>query len=253
MRQIAGLLFVVLALSACGKKGPLVYPDMLVPAAPAGVSARQSGDSVKLVFVLPSKDLSGRNISGLSGVTILKRDEQSSQQPSCSSCTSDFSPFRRLNLDLLPPESVRYGNRLVLLDGDVKTGRAYTYRISVLTNDNQEGAVSVAGPVDVLPPPPSPVLKVVSQPTEIQLEFAGQPSGMGVIAGYDVYRTLKGEAFPLMPLNREPLTGNRFADTGLERGTSYIYGVRTIISLPSGGRVESGLSNEVEGKLKDDE
>jgi predicted small lipoprotein YifL len=253
MRKPAGLLFIVLALSACGKKGPLIYPDMLLPAAPAGVSARQSGNSVKLSFVLPSKDLAGRNITGLSGTTILKRDEPSSQQPSCSSCTSDFSPFRRLNLDLLPPEIGRYGSLLVLLDGDVKAGRAYTYRISALTNDNQDGAASVAGPVDVVPPPLPPVLKVVSQPTEIQLEFAGLPSATGLIAGYDVYRTLKGEPFPLMPLNREPLTGNRFADTGLERGTSYNYGVRMIVRQPSGGRVESGLSNQVEGRLKDDE
>jgi len=54
-------------------------------------------------------------------------------------------------------------------------------------------------------------------------------------------------------LNSEPLAGNRFTDVGLERGTSYRYVVRTVARLPSGGRVEGGLSNEVEGRLKDDE
>jgi hypothetical protein len=101
--------------------------------------------------------------------------------------------------------------------------------------------------------PLPPVLQAVSQPTEIQLEFAGLPSGEGIINGYNVYRTLKGNDFPLLPLNREPLSGNRFVDVGLERGTSYLYGVRTVVRLPSGSRVESGLSNQAEGRLKDDE
>ena len=253
MRTLACLLFVAFALTACGKKGPLLYPDMLVPAAPSAVSAQQSGNSMKLSFVLPTKDLAGRNFAGITGVTILKRDEPAGQGPSCSNCTTDFSPFRKLNLDPLSPNTQRYGNLLVLLDGAVQVGRSYTYRVSAVTKDNQEGALSAPVAAVMVAALLPPVLQVVSQPTEIQLEFVGLPPREGAIAGYTIYRALKGEAFPLQPLNREPLTGNHFVDVGLERGTSYVYGVRTVVRLPSGGRVESGLSNEVEGRLKDDE
>lgn len=253
MRKLTCLLFVAIALNGCGKKGPLIYPDMLVPAAPSAVSAQQSGNSIKLSFVLPSRDLAGRNFAGLAGVTILKRDEPAGQSPGCSACTTDFSLFRKLNLDPLSPDTRRYGNLLVLLDGDVQTGRTYSYRVSAVASDNQEGALSAPVSADVVAAPLPPVLQSISQPTEIQLEFVGLPSGEGVLAGYNVYRTLKGEAFPLVPLNREPLAGTRFTDVGLERGTSYVYGVRTVVRLPSGGRVESGLSNEAEGRLKDDE
>jgi len=253
MRKLACLLFAAIAITACGKKGPLIYPDLLVPAAPADVSAQQSGNSIKLSFVLPSKDLAGRNFAGLTGVTIIKRDEPAGQSPGCSTCTTDFSPFRRLNLDLLPPDTRRYGNLLVLLDGTVQNGRAYTYRVSAVTADNQDGALSAPVAAVMVPAPLPPLLQAISQPTEIQLEFAGLPPGEGAIAGYNVYRALKGEIFPFQPLNREPLAGNRFTDVGLERGTSYIYGVRTVVRLPSGVRVEGGLSNEVEGRLKDDE
>jgi predicted small lipoprotein YifL len=253
MRKLACLLFVTLAVTACGKKGPLLYPDMLIPAAPSNVSSQQVGDSIKLSFVLPSKDLAGRDFSGLSGVTIIKRDEAAGQVPGCSSCTTDFAPFRKLNLDLLPSGIQRYGNLLVLLDGAVQTGRAYTYRVSAVTADNQDGALSVPVSAVMVPTPHPPVLQVVSQPTEIQLEFTGVSPGEGTIAGYNLYRTLKGEPFPLQPLNREPVTSNRFVDAGLERGTSYVYAVRTVVRLSSGGRVEGGLSNEVEGRLKDDE
>jgi predicted small lipoprotein YifL len=253
MRKLAYLLFVVFSITACGKKGPLIYPDMLVPTAPSDVSVQQSGNAVKLSFFLPSKDLAGRNFTGLNGVKILKRDEPAGQTPGCSSCTADFTLFRKLNLDLLPPDTRRYGSLLVLLDGDVQAGRAYTYRVSVVTKDNQEGVLSApAGTVMVQALLP-PVLQVISQPTEIQLEFSGLPPLVGAISGYNVYRTLKGETFPPLSLNRDPLTGNRFTDVGLERGTSYLYGIRTVVRLPSGVRVESSLSNEVEGKLKDDE
>lgn len=253
MRKLACLLFVAGAITACGKRGPLLYPDMLIPAAPTDVTVQQFGDSIKLSFLLPSKDLAGRDFSGLSGVTINKRDEAAGQAPGCSACTTDFAPFRKLNLDLLPPGTQRYGNLLVLLDGAVQSGRVYTYRVSAVTADNQDGALS--GPVSAvmvsaLQPP---VLQVTSQPTEIQLEFTGLPPGDGAIAGYNIYRVLKGEPFPLQPLNREPVAGNRFVDVGLERGVSYVYGVRAVVRLSSGGRLESGLSNEAEGRLKDDE
>jgi len=253
MRTLACLLFATIAITACGKKGPLIYPDRLVPAAPSDVSAQQFGNSIKLAFVLPSRDLAGRNFAGLSGVTITKRDEPAGQSPGCSACTTDFSLFRKLNLDLLPPDTQRYGNLLVLLDGAVQTGRAYTYRVSAVAIDNREGSLSAPVTAVMVSVPLPPVLQAVSQPTEIQLEFSGSPPGEGVIAGYNLYRALKGDSFPLQPLNREPLAGKSFTDVGLERGTAYVYGVRTVVRLPSGGRVEGGLSNVVEGRFKDDE
>jgi len=253
MRMLACLLCVVSALTACGKKGPLIYPDMLVPASPANVSAQQSGSSIKLSFVIPSRDLGGRAIAGVSGITIIRRDEPSGRGAACNSCMSDFAPFRKLNLDLLPTGVQRYGNLLVLLDGDVQAGRTYTYRLTAVTRDDQEGALSVPVAAEMVTPPLPPVLQVISQPTEIHLEFAGLLPVEGAVSGYNVYRTLKGDAFPLLPLNREPLSDNRFVDAGLERGTVYVYGVRAVVRMPSGSRVEGLLSNEAEGRLKDDE
>lgn len=254
MRKLAVLMLLAVVIAACGKKGPLVYPEMLVPAAPSGVAAQQIGSSLKLSFILPSRDRAGRSLSNMAGVTVLKRDEPVGQSQGCSACTTDFFLFRKLNLDVLVPGVQRYGNLLVLLDGDVQSGRTYTYRVSVFTNNNQEGALSAPVSSVIVPPILPPVVHVTSQPTEIQLEFAGLLSHReDVVVGYNVYRALKGAAFPLLPLNSEPLVANRFVDVGLERGTTYVYGVRQIARLPSGGMVESGLSNEVEGKLKDDE
>jgi predicted small lipoprotein YifL len=72
---------VLLSASGCGKKGPLLYPDMLVPAAVSALTASQSGTNVKIAFELPGKDLAGRPIRDLAGATVFKREESSLKQP----------------------------------------------------------------------------------------------------------------------------------------------------------------------------
>ena len=253
MRRIVLYFSLTMLVTACGKKGPLIFPEMLMPAAPQNVSLQQVGNSMKLSFTPPSKDLAGRTLTGVSGITIVRRDEPVGQPLGCSACTTDFAPFRKLNLDLLPPDTRRYGSLLVLLDGDVQPGRAYSYLLSAVTKENLESKFSAPVMAVVIAAPLPPVLQAISQPTEIHLEFVGIPPQVGAIAGYNVYRSVKGEVFPFLPLNREPLATNRFVDVGLERGVSYVYGVRTVVRLPSGNNAESVLSNEVEARLKDDE
>jgi predicted small lipoprotein YifL len=38
--------------AACGRKGALIYPDMLMPVPPSDAAGQQSGSGVKLQFVL---------------------------------------------------------------------------------------------------------------------------------------------------------------------------------------------------------
>jgi predicted small lipoprotein YifL len=252
MRNLLTALFLMLLLSACGKKGPLIYPELLVPAAPAAVSLHQSGTSLKLSFVLPSKDRAGRNLSNLAGVSILKRDLPADQQPVCNSCRDDYVLFKKLNLDLLPAGVQRNGSLLLLLDGDVHPERNYSYIVTSFTREGLAGAPSVPVATVVVPPPVPPVLQAISQPTEINLEFVGLPPGEGTLVGYNLYRTSKGEPFSYQPL-RERVTSTHYTDMGLERKTTYVYAVRSVVLLPAGIFVESGLSNEAEGQLKDDE
>jgi predicted small lipoprotein YifL len=253
MRKLLCLISATVILTACGKKGPLIYPDLLVPAAPAEVAAQQRGSSMKLSFALPSRDRAGRNLAGLAGVKILKRDEPVGQTPGCSTCTADFALFRNLNLEPLPSDVERSGSLVQLLDADVQVGRSYSYIVSAYTRDQQGGAASTPVKADMVITPPPPVLHAVSQPTEINLEFVGLSPQEVSIAGYNIYRAAKGESFSLSPLNREPLSGNSFVDQGLERSVIYVYGVRMVVRLPGGGRAESALSNQVEARLKDDE
>lgn len=252
MRIVAGMfLALTLCLAACGKRGPLIYPDMLNPAQPSAVSVHQTGQALKLSFELPTRDRAGRGIGNLAGVMIHKRASTSGQAPGCSACTADFSLFRRLFTDapLTDGAVQRYGGRVLLLDSDVRVGDDYTYTVTPFTRDNIEGQASAPVRAGMVQPPPPPALKAHSEPTEIQLSFSAPPPGLGHLVGFNLYRAVQGQALPFLPLNREPLVGKEYVDIGLARNTGYVYVVRSVVMMPNGEFVESGSSNEVTAQL----
>lgn len=239
--------------TACGRKGPLIYPDMLVPAAPAAVTALQSGSAVKLLFSLPDKDRAGRPVLGVAGVKISRRAVEADQRDICRSCTADYRLFRTLYLDHLPADTQRFGNRLILLDSDVRVGNIYSYSIVPFTAEGVEGATSAISDVRIGAPLPAPALKIESYPTEIRLEFSLPPQIAGRLLGYNLYRRPVTAVRSYEPYNREPLKGSTYVDAGLERGVRYRYSARALMVLPAGDVAESIESQEVEGMLKDDE
>ncbi|HEY3307559.1 MAG TPA: fibronectin type III domain-containing protein [Desulfuromonadaceae bacterium] len=248
------LLFIFLFLClGCGKKGPLVYPDLLIAAAPGSVTVHQVGQGLMLSLTLPDKDLAGQKLVDLAGIKVLKRESAHGQTQECNACTSDFVLFKTLYLDIQESSYRRYGNTLLLLDGNVATGRDYVYRIIPFTKEKLDGESSKPVTASVTLPSPPPVLHVFSAPTEIRLEFAGQPPVEGQLIGYNIYRSLKDEPQPFLPLNKVPLTTNSFTDSGLDVKATYRYTARTVVRTQAGTIVESGLSNEVEGALKEEE
>jgi len=253
MRSLILLIFCTLVATACGKKGPLIYPDQLVPSSPTTVTVRQSGPGIKLSFVLPDKDRAGQSLKGLAGLKIFKRETQTGQEQACNACSDDFKLFKTLYLEKLDINARRYGDLVILQDSDVVMGQDYAYKVIPFMKDGVDGESSEPVSVTMLQAPPSPVIKAISSPTEIQLTFAEPPLKEEKFAGYNLYRTVKGEAMPYLPINKVPIIINTFTDSGLKRRITYSYGARAVIRATSGALVESALSNEVSGMLKDEE
>lgn len=251
--RLAVLGGVTLAITACGKKGALVYPDMLVPAAPTAISGIQSGAGVKLQFDLPTSDRSGNRLNDLAGLKISKRVSDPAAEPSCPACMDDYHLFRQIYLDLPPEAAERLGNRLAILDGEVSAGKLYTYIAVPFTKDGTDGASSAVISTQVVQAVLPPILSAESHPTEIKLSFVSLPPLDGSLVGHNLYRSTQSGTFSHLPVNREPLIGKVYSDSGLARGTIYRYQARGVVRLPSGTIVESHVSNEVQGMLKDDE
>ena len=241
-----------LTLTACGKRGALVYPELLAPAAAEKITLQQTGDSMRLVFSLPGRDLAGRRLSGLKGVTVRRRVDPGTQAAACRVCTDDYLLFREISLDPLPRDVTRRGSELILMDHDIVPGQRYSYRISVHSADGGDGSGSIPVSATAVTPLPPPLLKASGHPTEVLLEFAGSGIRSGYPAGYHVYRAKKGAPLPALPLTRVPVAGGSFADNTPERGIVYRYAVTEVVRLESGGYVESTASAEAEAALKDE-
>jgi hypothetical protein len=226
---------------------------MLVSAAPVIIAAQQSGAAVKLHFALPDKDRAGRSLQGLSGVKISKRAIEADQKNACRSCMTDYLLFQTLYLDHLPAAVQRFGNRLILLDGDVSAGYAYSYSIAPFTADGVDGAISTSPEVRVAVPTPVPVLKIESLPTEIRLQISSQHLTAERTIGFNVYRTAETETKSFQPFNRELVQGSEYVDGTLVRGVKYRYTVRELVTRKTGVSAESEESQEVVGVLTDDE
>ncbi len=239
--------------SGCGRKGPLIYPDMLVPAAPAAVTAQQSGSAVKLQFVIPDKNRAGRPVRDVAGVKISRRTTEADQADVCPSCMNDYRLFQTLYVEHLPANAQRYGNLVVVIDGDVSAGSTYSYSVLPFTTGNVDGASAQTGAVSVVAALPAPLLKIESLPTELKLQISLPFQIRGTLLGYNLYRSVVAAAQSYQPLNRKPVENGEYVDSGLDRGVMYRYSARVLIKLKSGTVAESAASNEVEGMLKDDE
>jgi predicted small lipoprotein YifL len=238
--------------AACGRKGALISPDMPLPAPPAAATGQQSGSAVKIQFVLPGKDMSGRQVKDVAGVKI-RRMESEPGKDVCRSCLADYQLLRTLYLDHLPTDTQRFGNRLIILDGDVEAGRSYSYSLVQFTADGADGASAAISDVRVVPPFSAPHVTIESFPTEIRLQFVTPQPLSGRLLGYNVYRSTAASGRSFQPLNTQLLKGNEFSDSTLERAVKYRYSARLIVEMTAGSSVESLESAAVEGMLKDDE
>ncbi len=239
--------------TACGRKGPLIYPDMLVPAAPSAVTAQQRGAAVKLQFTLPDKDRAGRAVQGVAGVKISRLAAETVQNDVCRSCMTDFRLFRTLYLENLQADTQRFGSLLILLDSDVSAGNSYSYSIVPFTSDTIDGASSAVATVRMATVFPAPAIKIESYPTEVKLLISIQPQVSGRVLGFNLYRSSGTSAHSFQPLNREMVNGNEYIDATLERNVKYRYLARALVLQVSGDVAESLESPEVEGMLKNDE
>lgn len=252
MRKRVILAVWLLLLSGCGKRGALIYPDMLVPAAPEALSATQSGNEIRLAFTLPGKDRAGRSLKDLAGVKVLRREAAAGQSEPCNACSTDFILFKQLYLEVADSMIQRSGSIVILFDSSVHEGSSYTYRIIPFTRDALDGAVSEPVTARFVAPLPAPMLRVISAPTEIQLAFSSDKPTSGEFAGYNIYRAEKGLPYSWLPYNSNPIKADTFVDERLKRHVVYSYSARSVVRLPDGALVESGRSNEVTAQLQDE-
>ncbi|MCM2359515.1 MAG: fibronectin type III domain-containing protein [Geobacteraceae bacterium] len=245
------LIIAICFLAGCGKKGALVPPEALAPAAVADLKVEQQGERFLVSWSRPAREEGGGPLRDLAGFRLFRR-ELLPPGEDCEECPSAYRQV--VGVDLEYPRGVLVlGERYLFPDADLTTGKSYRYKAVSFKRDGTQSRDSNRAGRKMVAPPRPPMVQATPSPSGVGLEWQPpEAPANGRIEGYNVYRKRAGEEFYVAPLTGAPLRETTFEDRRLERGTGYDYAVRTV-AVVEGETVESDLSNEVRGALTEPE
>jgi hypothetical protein len=254
----AGVIALLPAAAACGKKGPPRAPLRLVPAAVTDVSIRRLARDVHLRFTLPARNVNGPGQPEIDRVEIYAVTvEAGAPTPEAAAVIGRERLVGAVRARPAgPPGASATGKPAEAGPPPAPgPGEAATF-VETLTADKMTvpapaDAVSAAPPVRVYvlqvvgprgrrgtparvtaslapaPTPPTPAARVTER--AIVLEWTA-PADATAIAGYHVYAAGDPAAATgsPQPLNAEAITGTSWEDPGMQFGVERCYVVRSV-------------------------
>ena len=257
------LISLLLFVAGCGAPGDPVPPAPLVPIAVSDLAAHQAGDGVELVFSLPPKTVSGEKLTAPPAVEIVRGSLKPNGAPDSKSFRVVYTIPPALVTNYLTSDHVRITDPISPEETKAHPGATYAYLIRTRLSKKRASADSNVVTARLFPVPES-ISSVQFQVTETAVNLtwsaptqtsSGDP--LSTISGYRVYR---GEIDPhaSAPARKDlsavhwisplallgPSTTNNFSGTKFEFGKTYVYVVRSVISL-DGNEIESDNSEAV--------
>ncbi|MDD3295199.1 MAG: lipoprotein [Geobacteraceae bacterium] len=240
-------LFLVLFLSACGKRGPLVPPEALVPAPIKDLRVEQKGAGFLVCWSGPGKQEWGGPLDGLAGFRVFRRIVLPPDQD-CEGCPSAYRIVKTVDPEYLQ-DVRRSGSLYCFFDRDLTGGTTYQYKAVSLQKDGAISRDSNRARKRFSSPPMPPQLALEPAPEGVTLRWQPGPLPTGaVLEGFSVYRKRAEGMMPLNPVVLVLPDADGFSDFRMEHGVKYLYAVRSVVRV-DGELVESELSNEVEGRF----
>ena len=226
---IATGLLLIVALAACGKKGPVRPKLDTLPVAPEEVTLQQQGNLFVLGWSIPSANQDGQKAEDLTGFRIRRLTYDAAE--GCPTCRDPQDQVAELD-STYPAPGQRIGNRLYWRDLDVRIGSGYRYAIIPVTVGGLEGPAATIH-LAAQPSPPSPTaLQVEAGDAQVKLQWT--PPALSTemaLVGYNLYRRQAKRPFPMVPVNSEPLQVTRLLDRGLDNGRAYEYRVSALVRI----------------------
>lgn len=230
-------------LCGCGKKGPLIYPDLLLPEAPVAMRTEQFGNSLKVSMDLPGRNKVGKKVAKLGAVKLERRESALSEQD-CRACPAEFMLIKSVDLEYPAPAELS-GTRLAVVDTDLSKDKQYHYRAYAVLKDGGNGQPSAPVAGRLYPAPARPVIKGSSQVGSIRLLMDLQTYD-GEFAELQIFKSLKGEPESAVPTFKLSSAVQEFEDSAVLPGKRYQYAVRVVFRKPDNVLVYSELSEIVE-------
>jgi len=227
-------------LSGCGRKGPLIPPEALVPAPVTNLQVIQRGDAFRVSWSAPTREVSKRPLQG--GLRfLLYRHTVLPPKEDCTVCPDAWKLLGEID-PAVPGSVEKNGNLLTYIDQDLLPERAYQYRVQAVDVSGGISRAVTLPPRQRVTPPFPPVLQVAPGTTGVHLEFvAPTTASRETSVSYLLFRR-EGES-PVRQLTVSPLPVVTFEDTTVRLGATYRYTARTVATI-AGQTVESNDSNE---------
>lgn len=243
MRFLPYLLTALLLLPACGKKGALIPPEALVPAAVRDLSVQQSGEALRISWSAPSKEKGGRPLRDLAGFTLFKRII-AGDGTDCAACPDAWNLLATIDADN-PGAVQKSGATFITYDKETPIGTTCQFRMVASSKSGGFSSPATSPLVKFQPPIPAPVIKGGVLPASIKLEFTFIPPPNARLKGFNVYRRTDKTALALLPLNPAPLPTNPWEDMQLQFDRSYNYSATAVVET-NGETLESLRSEEID-------
>lgn len=241
-RRLLVLGLAVVALAACGKKGPPVAPEVRVPAVPGSLHGAVEERSIVVSWTAPGTRLDGTRLRRVGAYRVYRREETDGGPVKSAMLSSGrvvgYDEVAIIRPDAPAPATVQ-GSTVTWVDGRaLSMGRRYVY---VVTAEDDLGRTS--GPSERLVVPflaaPKAPRGLTASPGDRRVTLAWQaPDAMldgSAPTGEIRYLVLRGggAAGALAPITPQPVSGTTFTDTGVDNDVDYRYAVRAVRVEPA--------------------
>lgn len=247
MKKFCIWIGIALLFTACGKRGPLVAPEALVPASINDLRIEQKGNRFLVCWSKPSKEEWGGPLENLAGFRVFRRDVLPPDQD-CETCPKAYRQVKLVDPEYLQ-DVHQLGSNFCFFDSDLFNEKTYQYKVVSFKTDGVTSKDSnKVRRTKAVPPAPAEITAIPT-PDGITLQWKTPgPVPGSTLEGFAIYRKEPKEVMPLSPIAMVKSDVTSFADPHMEHGMLYHYAVRTVVKIGA-ELVESDLSNVVEGKF----
>ncbi len=233
MKRVILFIAVLTLLGGCGRKGPPVPWDTVVPKRIVDLEALPREGRLLLEWTSPKENTDKSPLTDLATFRIF-RSEGTLVGGECKGCGEQAKLVYEMKVD--GGEAMR-GKKISVFFDDQEPKKVYVYQVVSINRREDPGAPS--NPVTVYwDHPPQPPRMVRGERGDKRVDLYWDP--VEGATGYNVYRRGEDEEeFSLNPLNKVSLTVSQYADFNVENERKYVYSVRSVRRV---------VKTDVEGK-----
>ena len=224
MKNIILLGIGLILIMGCGRKADPVPWETVVPKRIVDLRGVTREGRLILEWTAPKENTDKLPLVDLAEFKVLRSDGILIGEE-CRGCSEKPKVVYEMKVD--SAEEAK-GKKMSVVFEDLEPQKVYVYTVVSINRRGHPGSPS--NPVEIYwDEPLQPPGAVRGERGDKRVDLAWEP--VEGATGYNLYRREEGKAFPMTPLNREPLGLTEYTDLTVTNETRYSYSIRTVRRL----------------------